>query len=73
MIKLGDYKRFDKKIKFVEDSPVYLYCKIEEGKPIKPFSITRFSQRLCFCPRIVFENRFSIKKFEKPKEIMAKI
>lgn len=72
-MKLGNYKRFDKKIRFVKDSPVYLYGRIEDGKPIKPFSITRFSQILGFCPSIVFENRFSIKKFEKPKEIMSKI
>lgn len=73
MINLGHYRRFNKNIKWVKDCPQYAYGKICRGKPIKPVMIKRYSQQLMFFPSIVFENRYLISEFEKPKNIIAKI
>lgn len=73
MINFGNYRRLKRKISWISDCPKYVYGSIKKDQPIKPVFIKRYSQLLGFYPSIVFENRYLIRNFEKPKEIIAKV
>lgn len=73
MIGFGNYTRFNKKIRYINDSPRYVYGKYKDCEPIRPICIKRFSQNLGFYPNLIIENKYLIRSFKKSENIFKKV